>query len=173
MKIGITGHQTIGDSQTVAWVRHTLERLLLEYSASRGFTCLAMGADQLFADLLTNHRIPFTAVIPCAGYENVFDTEKARDEYIRYLQLADDVIRLQFSYPSEEAFYEGGKEVVKCSDVLFAIWNGKPAGGLGGTADIVQFAKKVNKVVVHINPINLKINTFERRGVRNGKTRVY
>lgn len=160
MKIGIAGHQNLGDSSTIVWVRHILENLIMEYPASRGFTCLAMGADQLFADLLTHHRIPFTAVIPCAGYENVFKTEKARNEYNKFLKLADAVIRLEFPYPSEEAFYEGGKEVVKCSDVLFAIWNGKPARGLGGTADIVQFARKVDRGVVHINPISRKINNY-------------
>jgi hypothetical protein len=117
-----------------------------------------MGTDQLFAHLLTINQIPFTAVIPCAGYENVFNTKKARDDYIRLLKLANTVMRLGFPYPSEEAFYEGGKEVVKCSDVLFAIWNGKPARGLGGTADIVQFARRAKRGVVHINPINRRVN---------------
>jgi hypothetical protein len=35
------------------------------------------------------------------------------------------------------------------------VWNGKPAKGHGGTADIVDYALKCNKRIFHINPIDL------------------
>jgi hypothetical protein len=50
------------------------------------------------------------------------------------------------------SYLAAGKRVVDMSDVMVAIWNGKPAEGLGGTADIVQYALAQKKPVIHINP---------------------
>jgi hypothetical protein len=59
---------------------------------------------------------------------------------------------LPFTVPSEEAFYEAGKRVVQISDLMIAVWNGKPAAGLGGTADIVKYSLASGKPVVHLHP---------------------
>ncbi|UCF93143.1 MAG: hypothetical protein JSW39_03010 [Desulfobacterales bacterium] len=45
---------------------------MVEHKVSKGFTCLAKGADQLFAAVLTAKGLPFTAIIPCRGYEKAF-----------------------------------------------------------------------------------------------------
>ncbi len=156
MKAGITGHQDLGNNVTIAWIQDTLARLVVENEVSQGFTCLAKGADQLFAAVLTEKNIPFTAVIPCIDYEKAFDDQTARSQYIRFVQMAEEIIRLNFPHPSEQAFFEGGRKVVECSDLIFAVWNGKPARGLGGTGDIVNFSKQEGKAVVHINPVNQK-----------------
>jgi hypothetical protein len=156
MKAGITGHQDIGDQATITWVKDTLARLVVEYKVSKGFTCLAQGADQLFAAVLAEKNIPFTAVISCLGYEKTFDEQAARNDYLRFVQMAGERIDLNFPHPSEQAFFEGGKKVVACSDIIFAVWNGKPARGLGGTGDVVNFSKQVGKSVVHVNPVTQK-----------------
>jgi hypothetical protein len=156
MKAGITGHQDLGNNVTIAWIKDTLARLVVENEVSKGFTCLAKGADQLFAAVLTENNIPFTAVIPCIEYELAFDDESARNDYLRFVRMAEERIELNFPHPSEKAFLAGGKKVVECSDLIFAVWNGKPAKGLGGTGDIVGFSKKAGKIVVHINPITQK-----------------
>ena len=152
MKAGITGHQDLGDHATIAWVKDTLARLVVENKVSQGYTCLAKGADQLFTVVLTEKNIPFTAIIPCIDYEKAFDNQAARNDYLRLAQMAEERIELNFPHPSEKAFFEGGKKVVACSDLIFAVWNGKPAKGLGGTGDIVNFSKQEGKTVVHINP---------------------
>ncbi|MEO5877101.1 MAG: hypothetical protein ABIQ26_19070, partial [Streptosporangiaceae bacterium] len=43
--------------------------------------------------------------------------------------------------PTDEAYLVAGHRVVKRSDLLLAVWDGRPAGGLGGTADIVAYAR--------------------------------
>lgn len=54
---------------------------------------------------------------------------------------------LPFSEPSEEAFYAAGKAVVDACDWLIAVWDGEPARGLGGSADVVAYARNRGKVV--------------------------
>ncbi|MFJ8953478.1 hypothetical protein ACIRO1_25525 [Streptomyces sp. NPDC102381] len=46
-----------------------------------------------------------------------------------------------------------GKEVVDQSDVLLAVWDGKPAGGKGGTADVVAYAQRQGMDVRIIWPL--------------------
>ncbi len=153
MKAGITGHQNLGDQATIAWVRDTLADLLIEKIVSRGFTCLAEGADQLFADALLENDIPFTAIVPCLDYEQAFDNQAARKDYLRLIKLAGKRIELNFPYPSEKAFFEAGKKVVACSDLIYAVWDGESAKGLGGTGDIVDYSKRQSKQIVHLNPV--------------------
>jgi hypothetical protein len=40
----------------------------------------------------------------------------------------------------EDAYARAGHAIVDASDVLVALWDGKPARGRGGTAEIVQYA---------------------------------
>jgi hypothetical protein len=91
-------------------------------------------------------------VIPCANYETTF--EKGRDyrEYENLLQAAESRIQLDYERPSEEAFMAGGRAVVDGCNILLAAWDGKPAGGLGGTADVVAYAKENGRSVEVIWP---------------------
>jgi hypothetical protein len=59
---------------------------------------------------------------------------------------------MPYSAPGEEAFWAAGKRVVELSDEIFAVWDGRKAGGLGGTADVVAFARKKGVPVTIIWP---------------------
>ncbi len=158
MIAGITGHQNLGDQETISWVEDCLIQEIPKYHITKGLTCLAIGADQLFAEVLEQFYIPYIAIVPSDGYEGTFENESARENYFSYLAKADDTIRLNFPSPSEEAFYAAGKHIVDYCDILFAIWNGKPAKGLGGTGDVVEYASRKKKKVIHINPVTQEMS---------------
>ena len=63
------------------------------------------------------------------------------------LKAAHAVTRLDYAEPSEEAFLAAGTSVVDNCEALIAVWDGKPARGLGGTADIVRYARDSGKAV--------------------------
>src|SRR6266700_4319726 len=153
MKIGITGHQQLGSEATIAWLSETLEGLIRQYHIDVGITSLAIGADQLYAEVLKKSHIPYIDVIPCEGYETTFQTTDDLGRYQELLRNTSERIQLPFEKPSETAFYEAGKKIANLSDLVIAIWNGKPAKGLGGTGDIVEYAHTIKKPVVHLNPI--------------------
>ncbi len=50
-----------------------------------------------------------------------------------------------------EAYYDVGRAVVESSEIILVIWNGKPAAGHGGTAEIVRYAVDAGRVVLWIN----------------------
>ncbi|MYV48070.1 hypothetical protein [Streptomyces sp. SID2888] len=107
-----------------------------------GVTCLAEGADQAFALAMLAGGGRLHAVIPSRVYENSFQSDEARSAYHSLLQLATYRSELEFSTPGEDAYLAAGQEVADQSDILLAVWDGKPAGGKGGTADIVTYAQQ-------------------------------
>jgi hypothetical protein len=155
MRIGITGHQNLTSAER-DWLKVELAIEIKKMKIEEAYSCLAIGADQLFASIIFENKIPFVAIIPCKYYEQTFD-QKHIELYNSFVKQANNVIQLDFDIPSEEAFYEAGKTVVNKSDVVIAIWNNLPAKGLGGTADIVEYAKIKNKKIIHFNPISKTI----------------
>jgi hypothetical protein len=157
MRAGVTGHQDLGTVNTIRWVSEVLSEVIEEYEVTKGFTSLAIGADQLYADLLFSKGVPYITVIPCDGYESTFEDDERRDQYELMLSRSEEVTQLDFDEPSEKAFFEAGKCIVESSDLLFAVWNGKESRGLGGTGDVVEYAVRQKKKVVHLNPITKEL----------------
>ncbi len=155
MRIGITGHQE-RPGISWDWVSETLTSEILKLgNASKAYSSLAAGADQAFATVALQLRVPLVAVIPISGYTRFFQGEILR----RYHELIEqsEVVQLPDAQDDQEAFYKAGQYVSDQSNVLFALWDGKHAQGFGGTADIVDYARSSRRTVVHLNPIDRSI----------------
>jgi hypothetical protein len=150
--IGITGHQELGDAETIRWVRATISREVSVRRPEYGLSSLAAGADQLFVEVLQSAGISYQAVLPCRGYETTFATHPERERFRDLLSRAVRIHQLPFSGPCEEAFFAAGKWIIGHCDLLLAVWNGLPARGLGGTGDVVAFAQSCGRRWLHVNP---------------------
>jgi hypothetical protein len=150
VKVGFTGHQGL-TAETAKQVRIALNEYLVRHGDVHGFCSLAEGSDQIFAAALLDQSSQLTAVIPCRDYESTFSVDALRT-YNELKSRAIDVIALDFPDPSEEAFWAAGQRVVQESTEIVAVWDGEPSGGLGGTADVVGYAKRLGKDVHIIWP---------------------
>jgi hypothetical protein len=150
--VGVTGHQRLS-AGTRTLVKAAIEEGLAQLDSPPGVCSLATGADQIFAEAILKAGQPLEVVIPCAGYERTFTTSAAAETYHRLLSQATSVVRLPFVEPSEDAFFAAGRAVVERCTVLMAVWDGEPAAGLGGTADVVAYARRVGREVRIIWPI--------------------
>lgn len=158
MRIGITGHQRLREPAGWNWVKRELDGLLASSASPLvGITSLAVGADQLFADAVLEHRGSLEVVIPFAGYEFAFSSGREREEYARLLQRALRKEVLEKHGSDEEAYFASGKRMVDQSDLLIAVWDGLPASGLGGTGDVVSYAMQQGKRIIHLNPITQEV----------------
>jgi hypothetical protein len=45
-----------------------------------------------------------------------------------------------------------GRSVADRSDLLLAVWDGAPAAGFGGTADVIRYARERSKAVEIVWP---------------------
>lgn len=151
MHVGITGHQRLKGATAWPWVQEVLEQLLDDFERPLvGVSSLAIGADQLLAGLVLERGGALHVVIPFAGYEGMF-TGKDLETYRRLLELATVEV-LAVSGSAEDAYLAAGKRMVEIADIMLAVWNGKPARGVGGTADVVMYARDKGKTIIQVNP---------------------
>jgi hypothetical protein len=154
VRVGVSGHQRLPPLAVKA-VRARVAQLLTEMGDVVGVSSLAAGADQLLAELILEHGGHLHAVIPCENYEATFSDIRDLQRFRALLGRAEQVEILDFEQPSEEAFMNAGRHVVEHSDLLIAVWDGKPAKGHGGTADIVDLAQRRGAKVEVIWPKGL------------------
>jgi predicted Rossmann fold nucleotide-binding protein DprA/Smf involved in DNA uptake len=140
-RVGVTGHRDL-TTTTQSLVAGALAAELSQLDGLRGISSLAEGADQIFAQGVLDAGGALIAVIPCATYGRAFSTEAGVASYRALRARADEVIELPYLGPSEDAFWAAGRRIVGLADVLLAIWDGSASGGLGGTADVVAFARE-------------------------------
>ena len=106
---------------------------------------MAEGADRILAKRLL--LIPDAALwvplpLPEEEYLKDFKTSKSKKEFIHLLGKAERVIKMPVTDNREEGYLAAGKYILENSDVLLAIWDGKPAQGMAGTGEIVTLARE-------------------------------
>ncbi|MFD8824198.1 hypothetical protein ACFV1C_17770, partial [Streptomyces sp. NPDC059605] len=142
-RIGVTGHRSIPQEAHA----HVLAGLRAAFHGLEGsleaFSSLAVGADQIFADIALARGAELTVVIPSSDYEDSFADA---GELARYRALKDRAVRevrLDYPHSTDEAYYAAGAYIADHCDRLLAVWDGRPARGLGGTGDIVTYARSL------------------------------
>lgn len=154
-KIGITGHTRL-TSRTRTLVYAALRERLAAYPAAalHGITCLAAGADQLFARAVLDAGGTYEVILPARDY---------RDRVIRKSRLAafDDlttrattVSYMPFDRSGREAYMAASQELIRRSDLLYAVWDGSRSTRLGDTADVVTAARRQRLSVRILWPVN-------------------
>jgi len=172
-RIGLSGHQQLGDEVTIQFVSQQLHDLLATYQQmardkGQGIvacSALAIGTDQLFVKTALEFGIPVEAVIPCAKYAEIFSAPETLDEYHRLLSSCQNVHSLPFDDCSEDAYLAAGHWIVDHSDLVILVWNGYPAAGKGGTADIASYSRLVGRPFVHIHT---RLHTVKQYGSLTG-----
>jgi hypothetical protein len=115
-------------------------------------TSLAVGADQLIARLVLEGGGALHAVLPFADIERSFSPENL-PAYRELVQKATIEV-LETPGTDEDAYLAAGLRVVDLSDIMLAVWNGRPAKGKGGTADVVAYALRRDVPLIHIDPVS-------------------
>lgn len=151
-RIGVTGHQNL-PAAFIPQIRKEIEGVLGQTPGEiTGVTSLAAGTDQLFARAVLDRDGLLHAVIPCSGYESAFTDPRTLATFHELLSACSEIETLPRDQPSERAFLEAGHRVVDLADLLVAVWDGQKAKGMGGTADIVSYARHRSRECVVIWP---------------------
>ncbi|MDQ7904763.1 hypothetical protein RB614_09550 [Phytohabitans sp. ZYX-F-186] len=137
--------------ETTELVYDAVVAALRPYAGStfHGITCLCDGADQIFARAVVESDGALQVVLPADDYrESIVD----RDDFDHFLSKAIQVARMPFQYSNRQAFRAASEELLRRSDVLFAVWDGQPSHHLGDTADVVRVARGLGVPVVVVWP---------------------
>lgn len=162
LRVGVTGHRVLEDEEELsARVRDALSEVERLVPATRMtpvlltvVSSLAEGADRLVArEVLAREGAQLEAALPLVRdrYRGDFVTPASQREFDDLLNRAMRVIEpeLQVDDP-EDGYLQIGRYVVDRSDLVLALWDGLPARGEGGTAEIVDYAREQEKPVLWI-----------------------
>jgi hypothetical protein len=139
-RIAISGHRGLNDRTTDLIDQAIRERLSNDSDSLTGLSCLADGADQIFARAVLDSGGALEVVIPAEEYRSGLPVQ-AQSEYDDLLTRAVAVHRLPFTESTSESHMAASKLMVDKADELYAVWDGRPARAYGGTADVVAYAR--------------------------------
>lgn len=142
MRVGITGHSNLSPNSVPA-VADALRAALTDVGKPlTGVSCLARGADQVFARVVLEIGGELHIVLPAADYRESKVRSDNRAEFEELLERAEKVHVLPFVTSDRAAYAAGNATVLSDIDALFAVWDGMPPDGKGGTGDTVLLARE-------------------------------
>ena len=135
-RLAVTGHRGL-PQRTIELVRAALRAELEKYEGPVvGVSCLADGADALFARAVLDRGGTLVVIVPAVNYRDALP-EDHHATYDDLLSRASEVVRLDFPDSTSESHMTASIEMIGMADELIAVWDGEPARGYGGTADVV------------------------------------
>ncbi len=198
--VGVTGHRDVSanDQRLVQLIERELTRIARTTGGAPLLILsgLAEGADRLVVDAARRALGgTYWAVLPLpdALYSRDFATAASRAEYDAFKAAARRVIKAPlmasrraldgYSEPRNQQYAWSGAYIAKRSQVLIALWDGKPARGTGGTAQVVDWfltnrtprsyrisrapqirhMEGVAEELVHVNPASHKVSRRARK----------
>jgi hypothetical protein len=141
-RVGITGHVDISE-ETARWITHALTTRLRAVMSPgwRGITCLARGADQIFAGAVLSLGGPLDVVLPADDYERCMTGDGDQERFRSLLARAADVRTMPYPTSGRVAFLAASDAMLSRCDLLLAVWDGTPPRQMGDTADVVRRAE--------------------------------
>jgi hypothetical protein len=153
-RIAVSGHRGL-TPQVETLIRTAIETELASLLAGNeevvGLSCLADGADQIFASAVTDHGGSLEVIIPAEEYRTDLPDE-AKPLYDKLFNRATIVYRCGHRESTPDAHMDASRLMVDRADRLLAVWDGKPARSYGGTADVVAYAEQQNVPVTVVWP---------------------
>ncbi|MFJ8556187.1 hypothetical protein ACIRD0_02060 [Streptomyces microflavus] len=140
--LAVTGHMDLTE-ESVPLVRSALRDLLEPYREDlTGVSCIAAGADTLFAEEVTAIGGRLVVVIPSEDYRETKVKPAHAAVFDHLIEAAMDVVTMPHETASRAAYEAANSELLTRADRLVAVWDGTPPSGKGGgTADTVEEAR--------------------------------
>lgn len=143
-RLAVTGHMDLTED-SISLIREALDELLKSYADTDliGVSCIAQGADTLFAERVLAAGGRLVAVIPSRDYRQTTVPDDHAETFDRMLTAADERCVMPFPTASRQAYEAANTMLLRRAERLVAIWDGQPPSGKGGgTADLVLQAQK-------------------------------
>jgi hypothetical protein len=156
--VGFTGHRQISDPAAAA---HAITAALKSLQAEGagewiGLSSIATGSDQLFVEQLRALGLSWHAILPLPKAEFQKDFSPAGWAHVEHWLTDAEHTRIISAQSSrDDAYLDCGLETVDGADVLIALWDGEPAHGKGGTADVVEYALSIGKPLLVLDAATL------------------
>ena len=142
MRIAVTGHMDV-TADSAALVRSAIDdelRALARGEAYVGVSCLARGADSIFAEAVVDDGGTLEVVLPSAHYRLRKVKPDHAPTFDTLIDQAATVRELPFDEVDKDAYEAANEVLVSESDVLIAVWDGV-SSNRSGTGSVVELAR--------------------------------
>jgi hypothetical protein len=153
--VGFTGHRQLADwDKARACVAEALAGLHREAPGEWiGVSSSAAGSDLVFAQTILGAGQAWQAILPLPPAEFQKDFAPGEWQAAEALLARAETVRVMATGGArEEAYLDCGIETVNTCDVLLSLWDGEPARGRGGTAEVVAYARELGRPLIVIDP---------------------
>jgi len=166
--VGFTGHRQVAQPALIAEAIAEALQFIQQHSSGEwvALASVAQGSDQLFVRAALDRGMSWHAILPLPSAEFARDFPSAEWQQVQallgraeHLQVSNE----NSEVPREDAYLDCGLETVNGSDLLIAVWDGEPARGKGGTADVVEFARSLSRPLLIIDA-NTGVRSLENWG---------
>jgi len=152
-RIAITGHMNL-TADSVPLVRKAITDALTPYAGEEltGISCIARGADSIFAQAVLDVGGKLEVVLPAAGYREQKVKPDHAPQFDELMRRATTVHAMPYKEANRVAYEAANEVLVSTCDTLFAVWDGQSGADKGGTASVVEYARSCGVPVEVIWP---------------------
>jgi hypothetical protein len=158
VRVGVTGHMDL-DPETTNLVTEALRTHLRELRPAQpedmvGVSCLAPGADRIFARILLELGGRLEVIMPSGEYgaESADPDPDGGPALAELLQQAESVHPIDKPQARPQIYVAANDAMLASIDSLVAVWNGATSTKPGGTAHVVDTARSRSIPVTVIWP---------------------
>lgn len=141
VRIGVTGHVNITEATAASVYQELRDLLGRNPSEVVGVSCIARGADSVFARAVLDIGGQLEVVLPSRNYRTAKVKPDHAEVFDELVRSATVVRVMDFDAAGREAYEAANEAVVGSVDQLVAVWDGD-AGQAGGTASVVELARE-------------------------------
>lgn len=162
----ITGHRRLPRATDTVWLEAELERIAAklhdEHQTRAAYSGMALGVDQLWADIVLASNMALWAAVPYPGQardpvapKRQQWTEEQVANWERLIELADDKHNVHEKDPTTtqqrvDMLHARNAFMVQNSAVVVAVWI--PGARRTGTANALRAAASAGRPIIHVDP---------------------
>lgn len=152
MRIAVTGHMNLAET-TVPLIAEAIRGHLEQLEGKlTGISCLARGADSVFAQIVLDLGGTLEVIMPSSDYRQAKVDPDHASLFDELTSKAAKVLTMPFRTASRDAYAVANHAMLNTADALLAVWDGVPSPNRGGTAGAVADAQKRGLPVIVIWP---------------------
>jgi hypothetical protein len=139
-RLGITGHTDLAADTAVRVGAEVRALVAAADPPLVGVTCLAPGADRIFADAVLDEGGHIEVVLPSADYREAKVPSDQRPHFDALVERASAVHVMPFAEAGRAAYQAANEAMIANVDRLLAVWDGTPSDRPGSAGDAVASA---------------------------------
>jgi hypothetical protein len=142
-RIAVTGHMNLTPaSAPLVYEAIRVALLPFVHDGLTGVSCIARGADSIFAQVVLDLGGQLEVVLPSTTYRQQKVKPDHAPQFDELMQRASTVHALPFAQANRDAYEAANELLLSSADRLLAVWDGQAGVDKGSTASVVVVARQ-------------------------------